>query len=126
MAVTAAANPHYIPKEEAAQERAMKGNAKMTATIGTTFEWNEWGKESVVPRNHDAGEKTCTVTAREIAEIKKRAGTSTVDLGRAEAVKWAMQNGCNTLSEVVECVCPPYRPTQVSIYLAALKATNNQ
>ena len=114
--ITRGRNPNYRPPAEAAIAR--NGSDKRLVH-GTTIEWGGWGSASVMPPSEVPMAAT-TLTPEEIAAIKRKADTTTVDLGRAEAVKWAMMNGCETLSKVQEAVSAQYRPTQVSIYRAAL------
>lgn len=112
--ITKGANPAYIAPIEAAKCRH-----KITLQVGSTFEWDDWGDQSVQPTSPPPIEY-CTVTREEAAAIKRKAKTSSIDIGRAEAVKWAMLSGCETLSQVVDYVSPQYKPTMVSIYRAAL------
>jgi len=116
--ITKGTNPAYIAPIEAAASRSLI-NSRPTLTVGCTVEWGAWGTDSVQPQTAPTIEH-CTVTPDEAAAIKRKAKTASIDIGRAEAVKWAMLSGCDTLAKVQECVSGQYRPTQVSIYRAAL------
>ena len=112
---TKGTNPNYVPPAQAAMAR----NSGKGIMHGSTIEWGSWGNASVIsPAKAPA--TAVSVTPEEIAAIKRKAGTSTIDLGRAESVKAAIQGGCDTLAKVEEALSGQYRRTQVSIYRAAL------
>lgn len=133
MAVTAAANPAFLGKNEQVVRAIGQMGRGVWSQDGSMAFWGDWREcpewveiMSGAKAIEDVQSPEQAFTPAEMAALKKKHGTAEVNWDRALAVKRLISKGTDTVDTVAAALSTYFGRTQLSKDLAALKAANNQ